>query len=130
MATISGAADLEPIVLSNNADWSEAQALVQDDGATAYPLPDGCTARMELRANAESAGVALLCTSETGELSFAPADAGAGDPYWWLVIEVPAERMGRVPEGEYLRDMLIFHDGQTIYGGRGEVAVVRGITRF
>lgn len=130
MATISGAAELIPVVLANNADWSEAHALVQADGETTYALPAGCRAAMEVRAAAAAEGVALRSSTENGELSFAPPEGD--DPYWWLVHHVAARpRMARIEPGEYVCDYLILtQDGETIYGGRRAVTIVSGITRI
>lgn len=121
--TTSGAAPLEAIELSNNADWAEAHVVT--GLPEEYAIAD-LTARMQVRGN-EGASPRPVIDAST-------------DLYSWLrfvemdedivfAINVPATAMRSVPLGTYKRDILIYHGTSVIYAGRGDVTVIRGVTR-
>lgn len=119
--TVSSAADLDAVTVANNADWAETHALEGFDPLD-YEL-GGFSARMQLRTTADAATAALDISTTTGEIRFLDDDG------WVLAFSVPASAMAAVFPGEYVRDIVINYAGSTIYGGRGSVAVVQGVTR-
>lgn len=121
--TISGAADLPAIQISNNADWPPESYTVKDEAGVIMPLT-GCVVRMQLRA-VNDPGTARLDLS-TSPIRGIVINNEAGGVF---TVAPPFILLSTLPAGEYLRDIVIHRGPEAIFAGRGPVTILHGITR-
>jgi hypothetical protein len=121
MPVVSNADELDAITVSNNVEWNETFYL-----PSTFQELRGWSARMQLRRSADYPDTVLnLDTNRpsTGlRLEAAPKAVS---------IKVPASVMETIDPGEYERDIVLVSPDErtTLYGGRGKVTILRGITR-
>lgn len=124
MSETSWASDLAAITVSNNADWNESFDVM--DGGQPFDLT-GCTIHMQLRRDPLDAAAYLDLASPLRGISL--ATAADGTPNAAVHIYAPLVMMSAIPQGKYLRDILIRRGSEVLFAGRGDVEVIQGITR-
>lgn len=115
--------NLNPVTVSNNADWAETHEINLPAGGGGY-VASGFSARMQVRLTPESQFAVVDIA--TGTVNMQITTVG-GDVY--LKFSVPAATMAGIQPDDYVRDILIFYQASAIYAGRGDVKVLQGITR-
>ncbi|SER56611.1 hypothetical protein SAMN05216548_1262 [Faunimonas pinastri] len=121
MAETSGAAALDDITVSNNADWPPESYTVAGSDGTVMSL-SGCTVAMQIRESADSTSVLLDLVSPATGITISDDETA-------FTIGPNAALMSAVGAGDYVRDIIITRGTETLYGGRGSVTVLQGITR-